>query len=123
MIDKYLAWEFNANSQNCWTLARAFWKELTGVDIAHETRIASVPLSELDAEVRMVSQLLENVDELQDPCLVLMQRDRLTPHVGVYYRGRVLHLNRQGCAYQALDHVTACFPHVSYYVNKAGHGV
>lgn len=123
MIEKYLAWEYNGHVQTCWTLARAFWLELTGVDLSHETPVADVPLRELCDKVTLVSALLQNVLNLQDPCLVLMERERTTPHIGVYYHGRILHLNRQGCSYQAPDHVTACFPHVSYYVNKDSHGL
>jgi hypothetical protein len=58
---------------------------------------------------------LKKHDAPVDPCIVLMLRKRLEPHIGIYYRGRVLHLNRQGAQYADFGHVTAPYTTVQFY--------
>jgi hypothetical protein len=50
-----------------------------------------------------------------DPCVVLMQRQAET-HVGVYLRGRVLHIyERGGVQFQPLCVATLGFPKVRFF--------
>ena len=117
MIEKYLTWEFDMQRQNCFDMARAFWAELTGVQLGRQTPY-EIAVDAFTLRAEQVAARLKKVETIVDPCLVLMQRERINPHVGVFYRGRILHLDyRQGAAYEALDHVTARFTKVSYYVN------
>lgn len=117
-VDPYLAKEYNRKSYNCWHMAKDIWLELTGVDLKH-----LVPEdSTIEAHNRHTVEAatsLKRVDNLQDPCLVLMQRQRLEPHVGVYYKGQLLHLNNHGAQYRPLEHITVPYPTVTYYVNDS----
>lgn len=52
------------------------------------------------------------------PCIVLMRRPRTTPHVGIYLRGRVLHITQHGVHYVALDIATLGFKVVGFYAPR-----
>lgn len=49
------------------------------------------------------------------PCFVLMQRSQTIPHIGVYWKGRVLHLNDKGAQYQPLNIARGYFPLIRFY--------
>jgi hypothetical protein len=103
--DKYLLKRFDRERYNCWDFVREVWAELTGAD----------PFTTIPPSVDNITPKFTEIDTPQSPCLVLMLRQRCTPHVGVYYNGRVLHMNQRGAEYTALDSATACFPTVRYY--------
>ncbi len=112
--DRWLQWEYRAETANCWHFAREVWRELTGVMLPHHPATSiSQMLGSAEEQVRMLRQL----DAPVSPCLVLMIRKRLEPHVGVYVDRRVLHCTRFGASFQALDHVTVGYPAVTFYTN------
>jgi hypothetical protein len=114
--EPYLAWEFDMRTANCWHFAREVWRELTGVLLVDHTPDSLRPEEMTFSAVRQATAL-RRVALPCEPCLVLMQRLRIEPHVGVYIGRRVLHCTRFGAAYQPLDHVTVGYPTVTFYTN------
>lgn len=114
-VDSYLARRFDLATQNCWHLARDAWLELTGVDLGDrtpETISAATLMQRFDSDVPVFEKLAKPVD----PCLVLMRRPGLVPHVGVFYRGRILQMTRKrGACFEPLHHATAGFTDVGFY--------
>lgn len=113
-VDVYFDRRYKRSEYNCLAFASEVWKDLTGQDIA-------TPLAELLAGGRVSraqGQGFVRRDNLTDPCLVLMQRRRATPHVGVYVRGRVLHITESGVEYQPLDVVSRAFTSTRFYQCK-----
>lgn len=102
--DTYLMKRFNKDTYNCWHFVHEVWRDLTGTD-----------LSTPNPSVESIAPHMQQIDIPESPCIVLMLRARCTPHVGVYYKGRVLHMNARGAEYGALDSVTASFPTVRFY--------
>lgn len=115
--EEWLNWEYHEQNANCWHFAREVWRELTGVMLPfHPTRSVGEMMEEAQGQAARLVQL----SAPQSPCLVLMLRQRIQPHIGVYWQGRVLHCTRFGASYQSLDHVTVGYPTVSYYTNANG---
>lgn len=113
-VDRYLDRRFDKARYNCFDFAREVWKELTGVDLGAQTP-EDISISAFTARALFVANSLEKLDAPVDPCLVLMRRARIEPHVGVYYRGRVLHLKPTGVQYMPLDQVTAAYTTITFY--------
>ncbi len=113
-IDKYLEKTFSARSYNCWHFVQEAWKDITGTDLGDHTPEDHSAGSYRQAALGFASKL-QPLQTLQDPCIVLMLRERVQPHVGVFYNGRLLHLNTRGAEYRPIDQVTASYPTVKYY--------
>lgn len=86
----------------CLHFASDVWHYLTGVDI--RSRLLGGHIASFRREERPV-----------DPCIVLMQSRGVIPHVGVYYRGRVLHLTELGVQYQPVEIATLGFKTIRFY--------
>ncbi len=116
MIDvgSYLARRFDLAQQNCWHLARDAWRDLTGLDLGDrtpETITHATLVGKFDSDVPAFRELAGP----EDPCLVLMERRRFVPHVGVYIRRRVLQMTRQGASFVPLEVATAGFDRIGFY--------
>jgi hypothetical protein len=113
-VDKYLNRTFSYKTYNCFHFVRDVWLELTGVDIGDQVP-DDKSMDSYNTQALKVANTLVSLANPEDPCLVLLQRARIEPHIGVYYRGRVLHLSRQGAYYAGLDQVSAGYTKVSFY--------
>ena len=114
-VEKYLFDTFDLHNRNCWHFACDVWADLTGLRL--HSSIEDFHLSALQGYALKQSRCLRPIAAPCSPCLVLMQRERIQPHVGVYVGGKLLHLKESGAAYVDLQHVTALYPKVSFYTN------
>jgi len=116
-VDRYLDRRYHRRDYHCLTFSSEVWLAETGQDIVQQ-------LAGLmgQASTRKISRDHVNAfarhDTPQDPCLVLFQRPRTAPHVGVYLRGRVLHITDQGVEYQPIDVASRSFETVRFYTCK-----
>lgn len=97
-VDPFLRARHRGDDYNCLHFARDVWLELTGDDIQRRLDALSEPEGTRHfsrGEVKSFARLPRR----SDPCLVLMRRPRGQPHVGVYLRGRILHLTEQGARF------------------------
>lgn len=115
--EKWLMWEYHEQRANCWHFAREVWREVTGVMLPYHP-VSSV--ADMVDEASSQASRLVQLSKPQSPCLVLMMRQRIQPHIGIYWESRVLHCTRFGAAYQPLEHVSVGYPTVSYYTNADG---
>lgn len=113
-IDKYLSKTFKYKTYNCYDFVREVWLELTGKDLGAQTPSVSDVQSYTEKALQ-VANTLERLDQPADPSIVLLQRSRIEPHIGVYVGGKVLHLTRTGAYYMSLSQVTPGYPTVSFY--------
>jgi len=114
MVDKYLNRSWDPRFYNCWHLVREFWLELTGQDVQDLTPPA-VNADSLKAAFETHTPKFREIKELWDPCIIKMEGIG-TPHVGVYYKGKILHITRNGVQYQPLSVAVLGFKKVSYYL-------
>ena len=113
-VDRYLD-RVRTPRYNCAAFARDVWLDLTGEDIGNALagllgRLTGARLSR--EAVRAFRELPTPVS----PCLVTFQRPRGPLHVGVYIRGRVLHLVGTGVQYQPIAVAARTFKTVRFCV-------
>jgi hypothetical protein len=116
-VDKYLKKPFDIVNYNCWDFIRDVLIDLKGVDV--DCRTPNPPTREA---MRVAFATQENqfkrLGKPEDGCIVLFSRPKSTPHVGVFYKGKVLHLEKNGAHYQPLDIVKLGFKNIRYYECK-----
>lgn len=113
-IDQYLERTFHPENYNCWDLVREVWQDLTGHDIGDRTPHPATPLAmrrRFDREEREFIRL----DAPRSPCITLLRRPRAVPHVGVYLRGRLLHMSERGCRYEPMPVASLGFTSVEFF--------
>jgi len=113
-IDKYLSRSYDLANYNCWHLLREAWLELTGNDLGDRTpdRITKAALvGRFDTDVPAFVEL----PAPEDPSLMLMTRRGTVPHVGLFYRGRVLQMLSSGASYTIPATACAGFEQVRYF--------
>lgn len=113
-IDEFFHRRYNRETYNCAHFAAEVWEKLTGESIAYKLRGILVPVKDkvISFELRHAFRRLQVP---QSPCLVLLQRRKVSPHVGVFIRGRVLHLHEQGVEFQPLEVVSIGFQNTRFY--------
>jgi hypothetical protein len=97
---------------NCANLATEAWYGETGQDIAC---LLGVTTGVPDLAAR---RLLQRVAKPVSPCIVLFQRGRIEVHVGVFARGRVLHLSEVGPVRQLLPIASLGYTSVRFYAPR-----
>lgn len=99
---------------NCFDFVRNVRKADTGVDIGDRLQLLRGTFSTRKATVsglRGWPRLAAPVDG----CFVVMQRPRTVPHIGVWVRGKVLHLGATGAQHDKLQNVTRRYKKVVYF--------
>lgn len=97
-MDTYLT-RRRAPGYDCLSLADEVWSALTGESLREKIRHRSF--------VRLAAPA--------DPCIVFMRGHRREPHVGVYLRGRVLHLRECAPEFTQLRVASFGFPTVEFF--------
>jgi len=99
---------------NCAHFACEVWAAETGQDITATLRGVLFPPRERCLRLRDVREVTV-LDKPVSPCLVLM-RNQWSTHVGVWLRGKVLHLLEDGgVQYMPLKVATIGFPKVRFF--------
>ena len=96
----FLLEKTHAVGYNCEDFSRDVWFHLTG------RRLPSV-LSKKSS--------FKLLDKPETPCLSLMLRDKCAPHLGVYVRGRIVHLTERGPEFVDAKTASRGFKEVKYY--------
>lgn len=112
-----LNWEFNYSTKNCWHFCQEFWKDLTGQDLGNLS--PGLVRSQFRAAVEEHHVNFIKLDTPQSPCLVVATRPKLTPHIGIYYQGKVVHAKLTGASYEPLEVFSRGFKTITYYAPKA----
>lgn len=117
--DPYMGKRYIKDVYNCFDFAREVWLGITGEDIKDRLEILRNAIPDRKAlarDIRSFRKLLEP----EDPCLVMLKSPRTRPHIGVYLRGKLLHLAtpsfvQLGVMFERLDTVTWRFKKVAFY--------
>ena len=114
-FDKYMDRRYVPVTYTCYHFAAEVWKDLTDIDLSDEIHeiFSSVHLSK--AHVKRFHILAVPVS----PCLVVMQRGRTVPHIGVYKDGGILHIHAHGVEFQNIPTATRGFHSVRYFTRKS----
>jgi hypothetical protein len=55
------------------------------------------------------------LDKPESPCFVVMRRTKLSPHIGIFYNGRILHMKDDGVEFQPLRVARRYFTKIGFY--------
>lgn len=113
-IDKFFFKTYNRKLYNCAHLACEVWFEMTGEDLSEPMQGFLKGRGETKAvlsDLRKFKRLKKAVS----PCFVLFQTPRVAPHVGIYIRGKVLHIQPRGVEFQPLDVAAAGFKKAGFF--------
>lgn len=115
-IDKYFSKKYDIDNYNCAHFVAEVWKEETGNDIRENLAGYLEP-----SGARRVSmsqrRAFKRLERPCSPCVVLFQSHRIAPHVGIYLRGRVLHISsKQGVRFDELSAASIGYKKVGYFV-------
>jgi hypothetical protein len=113
-VDQFLDRQYDRANYNCAHLVCEAWEAETGQALGDVLQGFLLPprARHVDWSKR---HALKRLDSPQSPCIVLMRRPRLSAHVGMFVRGKVLHINEAGVAFQRLSIATLGFPIVGFY--------
>lgn len=101
-VDPYLARRYDRRRYDCLHFAADVWRDTTGEDLRE--RLDGLLGAPADRHVTARHlHAFRRLASPAEPCLVLFQRPRTPPHIGVFLRGRVLHLREQGAVHQPLE--------------------
>lgn len=116
-MEDLLLKRFSLREYNCWDLVREAWLRLTG-QVLDPLVFADFSREEFEdvAGASATSGRYREIPSPESPCIVLMQRPRHIPHVGVYFGGKVLHIRRAGVQYIELERARVGFSEVRFYV-------
>lgn len=119
-VDKYLSKRFSLKSYNCWHFALDVWEDITGERLYDftpaELNKGELQLAAQDATHRFV-RVPEN--HHRQPLFALATTPRDSPHIGVLFNGRVLHLRKEGAIYQRLEAFMVGFNDVHFYTTAS----
>lgn len=114
-LDRFFHRRYSQDLYNCAHFTAEVWEALTGDNIEaklgpflHAPSERSAPLA-LRASFR-------RLEKPENPCIVLMQRRGLLPHVGVYLNRRIFHIQAAvGVQFLPPEVVTFGFHKIGYY--------
>lgn len=114
-VDRYLDRQYDARHYNCAHLVCEVWSDIKGEAMAEMLRGFLCGPAQRQAKASDLRRI-RFLGRPESPCVVLMQSPGQPPHVGVWIRGRVLHLPEKGTAqYQPLDVVRIGFRQVRFF--------
>lgn len=112
-VDEFLLRKYRPD-YTCLEFAADVWEAHTGTNIMALLKSFHTPVNDVKAR-RQSLRLGFELATPEDPCIVVMQRPKVTPHIGIYLRGRVLHLQPSGAEFQPVDVAARHFTRTKFY--------
>lgn len=113
-VDPYLSKIYRKKIYTCIEFSRDVWLDATGEDLADRLPILAVR-SEDRRIVPANLRKFERLSKPQSPCIVVMRRPRVVPHMGIYMRGRILQLTQAGASFLSPNFACLGFKTVCFY--------
>lgn len=113
-LDQFFFKRYDANSYNCAHFASEVWTHLTGQDISEALGCFLAPVRDRSAPMDL-RRRWRRLKSPENPCILLMQRPRSVPHVGVYFNGRVIHIHERGVEFLPVEVATRGFTKLGFY--------
>lgn len=113
-IDKFFFRKYDKNKYNCAHFVCEVWLEETGEDLSEKLTGALLPKKERNIPISARHNFTK-LDSPESPCLVIFQSKGVSPHIGIYLRGKVLHIKESGVEYQPIEVVGVNFKKIGFY--------
>lgn len=113
-LDKYFGRQYHPDTYNCAHFVCEVYKDLAGTDISNVLEGFLRPVAARTAVLATLRRVTLLARPLS-PCIAFMQRKVGGPHVGVWVRGKIIHLLENGSVqYQPLDVASRGFIRVRF---------
>lgn len=111
---------YDAESYNCVHFTCDIWQILTGEDISDLLGIFVPKVGMSDSFFKNPKRrFFKKIEAPVSPCLVLITDRIANPHIGVYYRGGMIHIGSKiGVKFNKIKDVTCNFSRVRFYVKN-----
>lgn len=113
-VDIYLDRTYDRRSYNCGHFVADVWHDLTGQDISEAVSGLAQPTGKGRAVLKQL-RTFSRIREPVSPCIALLSPPRGLTHVGIYLRGRILHITQSGVAFDLIDVASVGFNQVRFY--------
>lgn len=116
-LDDLLDRVYDINHYNCVHYAVEVWQVLFKEDISAKFDGVAQQFNTAKRVKKSSMQLFKEIEKPKDdtPCIVCFQKSYTAPHVGVFFRGCVLHLTEAGAQNIELHKIEPVFERVSFY--------
>jgi hypothetical protein len=105
---------FQIRSYNCWHFFRDAWMMATGEDVGN--RVPDSIFAYREAFENGTSARNSKIATPISPCIAYFPDKVGSPHIGMYWKGRILHLDSFGPHYEAVNKACARMGDVEYYL-------
>ena len=113
-FDDYFNRVYDRDTYNCAHLVCEVWQDITGDNLSEALQGFLLPFKDRTATMSLKNKFKRS-KELVDPCIVLMTFRGREPHVGIYTKGKVLHIREIGVHYQPLSMASFGFSDRRFY--------
>lgn len=113
-LDSFFNRRYNRQTYNCAHFVCEVWEHLTGRNIEKDLDGFLRPPQDRHVDPALRRKFWK-LEAPESPCLVLMQRRRSVPHVGVFVRGKVIHIHELGVEFMPVDVATRGFEKLGFY--------
>jgi len=111
----FLYWqEYQKGSHTCWDFVVLAWKELTGIDLSLQADFPEGLSNQMRFWKNQRKRLIL-LKKPKDPCIVFLFNAKRNPHVGVFHKGRILHLDENGPTAQMKSTVSMFYNKMEFY--------
>jgi hypothetical protein len=115
MTDQFFRRTYDAKNYNCAHFVSEVYRHETGRDITNLLKGFLLPAGERVIEPAVLRRFTR-LERPENNCLVVMHRPRTSPHVGLFLRGKVLHLTEtSGVQFMPLEIATLGFTSIRFY--------
>ncbi len=102
-IDPLLDRKFDRNHYQCAHFVTEAWKYLVGGDLQPALCGLLRPVKDKVVDPTQIRNHMERLRKPVSPCVVFFFKHGISPHVGLYWKKRVLHLTEAGVRYHDID--------------------
>lgn len=113
-VDRFLDRKYHADNYNCAHFVCEAWDEVTGEPMGDRLRSFLLPRGERTATYPL-RRAFKRLDRPASPCLALMRRVGIAPHIGIFKNGRILHITESGVRFEPFSLAVMHFNKVEFF--------
>ncbi len=111
-VDQYFGFNYDRTKFNCLHFAKLVWANETGAKI--EDEIFNFDRWNKNKVSNKFARKFVKLKKPVSPCIAIF-KGRIETHIGIFIRGKILHLTENGVQFQPVDVVSMTFFKVRFY--------
>lgn len=106
---------YDIDHYNCSHFLNEIWKAVDGIDRTEILCGTMRPIDQNKGFFVKDLRIFKRIKKPESPCMVLLHSKHQSPHVGLFYCNRVIHLSVKGVQCVTLRQFCSGFDRVSFY--------